>query len=158
MHTEQISEKRQSETIWNAVEIARRNLQNILFDLPHQEVQELRDWSHDRPVLRDQSDWERVKTVLAILDAFERQPGIDLLHARQIRGRWLMRLLNARTHTMWSGMRKLQWLSFLNAGDILSISRYILTLREYTHSPGRKIRAPLHVCSKEGYSGRTPGA
>ena len=79
----------------NADRIARSNLERLGFCISDADVGKLRDWYHRLPRPLSKQDMSLCRVLLQILTEFEKQPNVDPGIVRDLRRRWIDRILSA---------------------------------------------------------------
>ena len=108
----------------NADKVSRRNLANLGIELSGPDVRILRQWYSRFPAKLNPREIALCSCWLEILERFSSQPVIEASVWRPIRGRWIVRIMLARSRNFptW----KLSLLKYLSLKDIFAVLAYMI--------------------------------
>lgn len=105
--------------------VTRSNFAQLGFEFSLQEIRILRDWFGKFPSRLNQQQVDLCSIWFEIMDAFASQPELDLNIWRPIRGRWITRLMLARTELSTGSNWKMRLFSYLRLNDVKAVLSYV---------------------------------
>ena len=134
IHSLQKGEIRRQESILEADRISRRSLLLQGLELSLEEVQMLRGWYRDFPLIQDDKQIHLAACMFDLLESLASHPGLDPQELRWVRARWILRFLLARPRG-WSTISRVgRFIRRIHVSDLPLLVAYLFYRRAYLAS------------------------